>query len=172
MLPVALYDYLAKARARLFDWVRALSSEQYAQEFPHGLKTVQATLTHIASAEWAYGRRLRLEPVTAGESPFQAAKMPAFADLEKAWTAMAGETRALLAEIADWDAPLEYRVFPQGPGGPALRIRTDKLGVALQMATHEIHHRAQVLAMLRQLGVPAQNLDYSAMMFEREEEPA
>lgn len=172
MFPVIMYDYLAKARSRLFDWVRTLSGEQYVQEFPHGLKTIQATLTHIASAEWAYGRRLRLEPVTAGESPFTIAKVPSFADLEQAWTAMAGESRALLEGTTDWEAPLEYRVFPQGPGGPALRIRATKLGVALQMATHEIHHRAQVLAMLRQFGVPAQNLDYSALMFEREEEPA
>ena len=31
----------------------------------------------------------------------------------------------------------------------------------------EIHHRAQAMAMLRQLGVPAQDLDYSFLMYDR-----
>lgn len=31
---------------------------------------------------------------------------------------------------------------------------------ATQMLLHEVHHRAQAMAMLRQLGVEAQNLDY------------
>jgi uncharacterized damage-inducible protein DinB len=44
--------------------------------------------------------------------------------------------------------------------------------VATQLCFHEVHHRAQAMAMLRQLGVEAQNLDYNAFMYGRREEPA
>ena len=49
---------------------------------------------------------------------------------------------------------------------PPLRIRTTTGGIAAQLLFHEIHHRAQAMAMLRQLGVPAQDLDYSFLMYE------
>jgi len=34
---------------------------------------------------------------------------------------------------------------------------------------HEVHHRAQAMAMLRQLGVAAQNLDYGVFAFKERE---
>ncbi len=39
--------------------------------------------------------------------------------------------------------------------------------IAGQLLFHEVHHRAQVMAMLRQVGVKAENLDYSVLIFER-----
>ena len=44
--------------------------------------------------------------------------------------------------------------------------------IATQLCFHEIHHRAQAMAMLRQLGIAAENLDYSLFMYRRREEPA
>jgi uncharacterized damage-inducible protein DinB len=43
--------------------------------------------------------------------------------------------------------------------------------IGVQMLMHEVHHRAQVMAMLKQLGVEAQNLDYIAFVARREEYP-
>ncbi|MGQ0549944.1 MAG: DinB family protein [Armatimonadota bacterium] len=40
------------------------------------------------------------------------------------------------------------------------------------MLLHEVHHRAQAMAMLRQLGVEAQNLDYIQFVRRVREEPA
>lgn len=171
MQPHRLYDYLVAARQRLFDWIRPLTREQYEREFPIGMKTIHATLAHVASAEWAYGRRLQGHPAAISESPYLPEKVPSFADLEAAWTRMAGETRALLTEITDGDAPVEYRVHAQGPGGPAVRITTTRAGLASQLVLHEVHHRAQVMTMLREMGVAAQNLDYSTLMFDRRPEP-
>jgi len=34
------------------------------------------------------------------------------------------------------------------------------------MLFHEVHHRAQVMAMLRQVGVAAENVDYAILMGE------
>lgn len=38
--------------------------------------------------------------------------------------------------------------------------------LATQSLFHEVHHRAQVMAMLRLLGVPVQSIDYSLMRWE------
>ena len=170
MQPQQMYEYLTKARARLFDWIRPLSKEQYEREFPYALKTIHATLLHTAAAEWAYGRRVYGQPVQLGESPFAAEKMKTFGEVEKGWGQLAAETRRWLGEIRDWDTPLEYRAFPQGPNAPAVRSRTTRGGIAAQLLFHEVHHRSQIMTMLKQLGVQAQNLDYGVLMFDRQPE--
>ena len=48
-----------------------------------------------------------------------------------------------------------------------MRTRTTAEGIAGQLLFHEVHHRAQVMAMLRQAGVAAENLDYSGLVWER-----
>lgn len=166
----AMYEYLVKARTRLFDWIRPLTPDQYAREFPYGLKTIHATLVHTASAEWAYGNRLRGRQISFGDSPYTVEKVTAFGELETLWQALTAETRAVLGEVSDWDTIVEYRIAP--PNAPVARIRAAKAGIASQLICHEVHHRSQVMSMLRQLGIAAQNLDYSAMMFDRQEEPA
>ncbi len=166
---VTMYDYLTKARGRLFDWIRPLSQEQYTREFPYALKTIRATVLEMARAEWAYGRRIRGLPVTFGESPFTPEKMSAFAQAEAGWRDLEPETRVLLAGITNWDAPVEYRFAP--PNAPAVRIRATVGGLVSQLILHEVHHRSQAMSMLKQLGVMAQNLDYSAFMFDRKPEP-
>ncbi|MDI6773031.1 MAG: DinB family protein [bacterium] len=172
MQPQMTYGYLVQARRRLFDWIRPLTKEQYEREFPYGLGTIHATLLHTAGAEWAYSHRLAGQQVTAADSPYTAEKIRSFAELEAAWSTMAGETHAVLAGISNWDEPVAYRIYPQGPGSPAVRITTTRAGVGAQLILHEAHHRSQVMSMLKQTGVAAQNLDYSVLMFAREQEPA
>jgi uncharacterized damage-inducible protein DinB len=39
-------------------------------------------------------------------------------------------------------------------------------GAATQLLFHEVHHRAQVMAMLRHVGTPLQGLDYSLLRWQ------
>ncbi len=165
--PVHLYAYLEQARARLLRWVSGLTDEQYTREFPFGHRSIRATLVHTASAEWAYGRRLRGEDVPPPEErPFARFARTGPHPLVAAWEELAAQTRQTLAAVSDWAAPVEYTALD------GTRIRTTTGGIAAQMLFHEVHHRAQVMAMLRQCGVPAQDLDYSILMFERLPAPA
>ncbi|HLE77811.1 MAG TPA: DinB family protein [bacterium] len=169
--PPHLHDYLVKARARLFDWVRPLSADQYAREFPMGLKTLRATMVEIASGEWVYTRRLSGEDMPPPEDrPFTRFAHTGFADLEPVWQRETERTAGALREIADWTAPVEYVVRPADR--PAIRVQTTTGGIAAQLLFHEVHHRAQAMAMLRQLGIAAQNLDFSVFMFHRTDLPA
>jgi uncharacterized damage-inducible protein DinB len=169
--PAGIYEYLVKARAKLWDWVRPLTMEQYTKEFPFGKKTIRETIVEIPLAEWLYGRRLVGESIPPREDqPFVKYYQTEFAPLESAWRELADRTRRLLREERDWGRPVEYIVRP--PNRPAVQIHATAGGIATQMICHEVHHRAQVMAMLRQFGIAAENLDYSALMVTRTELPA
>ncbi len=167
-----VYDVLTQARQRLFNWVRPLSQAQYTQRFPFGLGTLRATLLEIVRAELVYGKRLREEPVPApplpATFPVSETNLPTFADLERFWTTQARETRATLAGISDWTRTVTRRIEE---GDMVIVWTMTKADLATQMLLHETHHRAQVMAMLRQLGVEAQNLDYLGFVWRREEFP-
>ncbi len=154
--------------------MRPLSLAQYTQEFPFAHRSIRATLVHMARAEYAYNRRLRGETIPPpAEQPFPRFAETEFAPFEAAWSAQGEETTGTLAGIADWSRPIEYVVTPlsggTGPFQKPTRIRTTAGGFATQLVVHEVHHRAQVMAMLRHLGIAAEVLDYSALMFERTE---
>lgn len=169
--PIHLYEYLATARAKLLDWVRPLTLEQYTKEFPFGLKTLRDTLVEIPLAEWSYIHRIREEPIirkSQEDHPFWKYYDTGFAPLEAAWKELAADTRRTLRRISDWSKPVEYTTVGLEK---QYWIRTTTGGIAGQLLFHEIHHRAQAMAMLRQLGVPAENLDYSLLVYERTELP-
>src|SRR5579864_4472701 len=167
-----VYDVLTEARQRLFGWVRPLSQEQYTQRFPFGMGTLRATLLEIARVELLYTMRLRGEPLPPpplpDTFPVGETRQPTFADLEKVWTAQAPQTRATLAGTTDWSKTVTRRLEQ---GDKVAIVTVSKAEIGVQMLMHEVHHRAQVMAMLKQLGVEAQNLDYIGFVARREEYP-
>jgi uncharacterized damage-inducible protein DinB len=167
---VQVYDVLTQAREKLFGWVRPLNQAQYTQPFPFGLRTLRATMIEIARVELLYGKRLRGEPIPAFDDnyPISETRQPTFPDLERVWTPLAQETRATLAGTADWNHTVKRRI--EEPDKIIVSTAT-KADVAVQLLLHEVHHRAQAMSMLRQLGVEAQNLDYMAFAAKREEFP-
>jgi uncharacterized damage-inducible protein DinB len=157
------FDILLRARHTLLDWVRGLTAEQYRQRFPFGLGTVRATLVHLAGSEWLHGRADRGEDLT-GPRPFTEERHPEFSPLEGAWRGLEPGTRAWLASEGDWSRPLET-VARRGDG-TLIRVGFTPETLAFQLFYHEVHHRAQVMAMLRQLGIAAEGLDFNRYAFQ------
>jgi uncharacterized damage-inducible protein DinB len=158
------FDYLLGSRGRLLEWIRAQPSEVYTRAFPIGLGSIQATLVHTAAAEWAYVERLGGREVALADSPFTVERQPEFDPFATVWERRSPVTRLALATLGDPARPVEY-ISRMGP--KPMRIRATAGGIAGQLLFHEVHHRAQVMAMLRQVGVAAENLDYSVLKFER-----
>jgi uncharacterized damage-inducible protein DinB len=46
-------------------------------------------------------------------------------------------------------------------------VSATKADIFTQLVTHEVHHRAQALNILRQFGVKLEDVGYSAMMYTR-----
>lgn len=163
--PLRTYEYLALARKRIFDWARPLSAEQYTRQFPMGPGSVARTLTHILISEWYYIRRMLSQDVPPYDQwPIQDEKPPAFAELEAEWARQSARTRAALTEIRDWKAPLEYRITENGV---TELITTSPSDIFTQLALHEVHHRAQVMNMLRHMGATIDDIDFNAIMYTR-----
>lgn len=160
------YDYLVLARQRVFDWVRPRSTEEYSREFQIGPGSLAKTLTHMLISEWYYVLRLTEDVVPPrGEWPIRDEKPPAFGDLEAAWVEQAARTRAAIAGVRDWTAELEYEVTDDS--GKRLVIGASRGDIFTQLVLHEVHHRAQVMNMLKRLGVAAEDLDFNALMYRR-----
>ena len=153
-----VYSVQRQARGRLFDWVRPLTLAQYTRPFPFGLATLRATLLEIARVEFYLTARLAAAPLPpVVEWPFTEARLPAFADLEAAWRPQMDRTQTVLAEAADWDRPVTSEI--RWPDRTVVLTAT-KGDIATQLLLHDVHHRAQAMAILKQLGVPAETLDY------------
>ncbi len=166
MNPTKAYDYLTRARARIFDWVRPLSPEQYARPFSIGRGTLGRTLTHILSSEWYYVERMQGRAVPAYEGwPMREEMPPPFAVLEAAWAEQAGRTRAALGTVGERTEPIEYEIT--NDAGQREIITCAPADIATQFILHEVHHRAQVMNILRQFGIAAEDLDYNTLMYAR-----
>lgn len=169
MKPERLYEYLVLAREKVFGWIRPLSGVQYEREFPFGMKSLRATLPHMLNAEWVYAQRIGgatlPAPIPPTAFPVHPEQHPDFAVLEAAWVEQAERTRSAISGVRDWSLALEYVVDWDGT---AMRIKTTPGDVMSQLVIHEAHHRAQCMAMLRQMGIAAEDLDYSYWMYQRE----
>jgi uncharacterized damage-inducible protein DinB len=161
--PAEQYEYLIEARERVFQHVRALTQEQYTRKFPFGRGSVRATLVHVADTEWWYTSILQGVPAPEERSPFRPYSRTGFGALEAAWGDLAGRTLQTLRGERDWGRPVEDRwTTKRWTRG----VKTIAGGVATQLLFHEVHHRAQVMVMLRHLGAPLQGLDYSLLKWE------
>ncbi|MEE8153784.1 MAG: DinB family protein [Phycisphaerales bacterium] len=170
MESLRIYDYLTSARQKVFDSVRPLSVEQYASVFPIGLGTLGRTLTHIMICEWFYMQRIEERVVPPYDQwPIQDEKPPPFPVLESTWIEQAKQTRASLAAVGDWDAVIEYRTLSDDENDPPKIVTASAADLFTQLALHEVHHRAQALNILRQLGVAIEELDFNALMYARRE---
>ncbi|MDQ7844198.1 MAG: DinB family protein [Armatimonadota bacterium] len=155
------YDVLSRARETLFDWIRPLDQARYTQAFPFGLHTLRRTMVEIAAAEGWLAMRIREEPFPVPfdweEWPISERACPTFAALEAAWRLQMPQTRATLAAITEPGRIVENRMV----GRRRIAIyRAAQGDLAMQLLMHEVHHRAQAMAMLRQFGIEAQDLDY------------
>ena len=170
MDPATTYTYLVRSRERVFDSVRPLAEEPYRRELPIGVKSIALTLAHIMISEWYYLQRLRNIPVPAYALwPIKYESPPAFGTIESVWRAQAVDVQAYIASEHDWARPIAWESFPDEQGQRS-HLQTTASGQMTQLVLHEVHHRAQLMAMIRLLGEgvpPLEDLDFNAMMFER-----
>lgn len=171
MDPIKAYEYLLKTRERVFDAVRRLDDEQYRRPFPFGLVSIGSTLTHLMLSEWYYFERLAGRSVPPYATwPVKYETPPAFATVEEAWRSQASRIAAEIAGERDWSRTVVYDSLV-ADNGKRYRIRATAGEYIVQLVTHEVHHRAQAMSMLRMLGdrYAVSDIDYNDLMFDRAE---
>lgn len=168
---IRTYDYLKLTRHRVFDSIRPLTDEQYRREFPFGLKTIASTITHIMLCEWAYVERVSGRTLAPYEQwPIKDEAPPAFGVIEATWIAQEQRSRDALASETDWTRTVRYTTFPDSRG-KRYEITTTPSQIVTQLILHEVHHRAQVMAMLRMTegATPVEDIDFNDLMYQRRE---
>lgn len=135
------------ATARMLEACSALNHQQFHQPFEMGVGSLHATMRHVLGAMRGWTDMLRGEMLP-GRSPR--------ARLESEGDKSPAELLTLLPMLAD-DFEAEVRAGSLDDdisGERAGRLFRFKRGVILtHVTTHSMHHRAQCLNMLRQLGV-------------------
>ena len=126
---------------------RELTDEQLDREFDIGHKTVRATLGHIIRNVEAWSDRMEGVPVRADErvQPEGRSVAAMTARLDRAAADLARVARPV-AQRAGWDE----RWLDKQPDPPQ---ELTYGGSIAHVLTHGMHHRAQVLYMLKRLGV-------------------
>lgn len=173
MNPLRTYNYLVLARKKILDWSRPLSLEQHAQQFPIGLGSLARILTHIMICEWFYIQRMQeLTVPPYKEWPIQDETPPRLELIEAEWHAQEPRTIAAIAAVekaSAWGEMITY--MAQRDDGKRVEVSATKGDIFTQLVLHEVHHRAQAMNILRQLGVKVEDIDYNAMMYTRRELP-
>ncbi len=161
--PAEQYAYLVETRRRVLEQIQALPHTQYIRTFPFAHGSIRATLVHVADTEWWYTSMLQGVAAPPERSPFRRFSRTGIGPLEVEWEELAGRTLRALGAETDWNRPVEDRwTTKRWKRG----VKTTAGGVAVQLLFHEVHHRAQVMVMLRYAGAPLQGLDYSLLKWE------
>jgi hypothetical protein len=162
-----LFTYTDWARDKIFELAGGLSDEQLDRPFEMGIGSIRNTLHHVWAAERVWLDRW----MVGGQPPFAFPEpgLPLAALLDRA-KSTAAERDDFLAKQADADLakPLTFTNIKGETYSLALG------GQMMHVTNHGIHHRAQILNMVRRAGpgappLPQRGLDY---IFFRLEKPA
>ena len=148
-----LLDYHYWARDRILSALEPVTPEQFTKALGSSFTSIQDTLGHVYSAEWAWHQRW------IGKSP--AAQLPRetfpdVATVKRLWEKTEAEVRAFLESLgeAGVERTFDYKMLT---GEPASSVFWHMLQ---HVVNHASYHRGQVTTMLRQLGAaPPQGMD-------------
>lgn len=142
-----LLDHNAHATRGLLESCRALTAEQLHQRFDIGLGNAHDTLRHIVGAMIRWSDRIMHREIR--PSIEKELKPLNIDDLLKL---LERGDRELRAAAKDAESKLDQEITVQfTPDYPVMRFT--RATALVHVCTHGVHHRAQVLNMLRRLGV-------------------
>ncbi len=129
------------ATRNVLDTCAKLTPEQFHQKFPIGLGSLHDNLAHIIGAMWVWTQVLKGNGAVPGLPEIK------------------GTPGELLMKLDEVAAEFDDAARAGALDAVVTRIREGKAhkftrgGVLMQVLTHGVHHRAQCINMLRQLGV-------------------
>lgn len=141
-----LFDYNYWAHRRVWDCVMQLTEEQFTRPCDYSIGSVHAQVVHTMGAEWLWLTRVRGAAILRFPPPED---YPTREMIRVRWDEIEQEWRAYLDGLKDED--LEKRIEYVSIRGNTRRVNVlyDSLAHILN---HSTDHRAQMLAVIHQLG--------------------
>jgi len=141
-----MIDYTYWEHHQVWGYVLALTDEQYHRPSDYSVGSVHEQIVHTMGAEWLWLQRVR------GETPDPFLKAADFADrnaVQARWNEIETGWRAFAAALRD--ETLEQPISYTSINGNTRREQPLWEGLA-QIVNHATDHRAQILALIHQLG--------------------
>ncbi|KXK21583.1 MAG: DinB family protein [Chloroflexi bacterium OLB15] len=140
-----LYDYNYWAHNRVWGCVMALSDEQFTRDTGFSWRSIRGQMVHVMSAEWMWFMRIN---GTSPQAPLSEADFPTREKIREEWYRVEGMVRATV-EGLNPDALDEIVVYHNTKGD---EYSEPLWQILLHVINHSTDHRAQILAMIYQLG--------------------
>lgn len=156
-----LHEHRIWVNHQLLAACQGLTAEQLGRQFQIGQGSAWRTLTHLYAGEYVWLAALEgdEQPLMPGDAPGLLpgnqqgeGAMQSLSELAANWSALDVRWRAYLASLTE-DAldDIVYKVSTSS--GLGRRLGTRRLDVLLHVCTHAHYTTAQLINMLRQLGV-------------------
>ncbi|HSE95078.1 MAG TPA: DinB family protein [Methylomirabilota bacterium] len=156
---VSLYDYGAWASDRLLARAASLPASELTRTFSRGYDSIHQTLLHLLSADRRWFARWRIAPLP---GPITAEEAPTLEAIRTRWEPLAAERRVYLTGLTEADLAAVLTFTFGTPGTSSTRtVRLARWQGIVQCANHGTQHRAEIAAMLTDLGQSPGDLDYS-----------
>lgn len=156
-----LHQHRRWVNENLLESASALTDEQLQRSFPIGQGSIWKTLTHLYAAEYHWLKAMQgiESPLVPGDV---AGKLPGnqlgeggfrdLKDLKQKWSVLEEEWDCVLGQLTSESLEeIVHKVAASAPVGTRLSAR--RSDVLLHVSTHAQYTTAQLINMLRQLGV-------------------
>ena len=149
----ALFEYNSWANGRILDVASKLTPEEFTKDLGSSYPSVRDTLVHLISSEWIWLQRWK------GISPramLNFLDFPSFILLKERWAEIEHEQSAFVQAITE--ESLNKVISYVNTTGESWKYA---LWQMLQhVVNHSTYHRAQVVTMVRQLGIQPLATDF------------
>jgi uncharacterized damage-inducible protein DinB len=156
---VSLYDYGGWAIERLMARAAQVPEGDLARRFSKGYDPIHQAFLHLLSADRRWFARWRVVPLP---GPLTAEEVPTLNAMRSRWEPLAAERRAYLAGLTEADLAAVLTVtFGPSATGATRTVKLARWQGIVQCANHGTQHRAEIAAMLTDLGHSPGDLDFS-----------
>ena len=158
-----LYDAHYHINNKVWDCVAALTDEQFKQELDYSQGAIYNQMFHLLAAEFFWFSTMKAGKQLPWQELPDREKYPTFEAVRALYGEVETMVRDYLATLTeeDLEKPITY-VFQDG-----VQRETKYWQHIMQMYSHGVDHRAQILAMLHQLGAPTVGQDYIGYVWEK-----
>ena len=158
-----MFDYHYGMFEQVWACVMDLTPEQFVAHTDYSVGSARDQLVHCLSVDNRWLARLQgLEP----PPPFQESDYPDAQSLRSDWQDISGQALAYVGGLTPADLDEEVDLYFPGRGGARRNARWQ---ILLHVVNHGTDHRAQILALLHQLGARTLEQDLILHLWAKDE---